>query len=76
VRPQLSGYEAADAYAVMTRYASPAFRWLRSSTALVGLDRAVPQRSGWLVYLATEPRFDALREDARFRSLLAIIADA
>jgi TolB-like protein/Tfp pilus assembly protein PilF len=44
--------------------------------AMIWLDRAVEERSGWLVYLAMEPRFDALREDARFRSLLAIIAGA
>ena len=44
--------------------------------AFAWLDRAVVERSGWLVYLATEPRFDALREDARFRTLLAIIAGA
>lgn len=35
------------------------------------LARAVALRSGWLVYLATEPRFDALREDARMGALLA-----
>ena len=45
--------------------------------AMVWLDRAlVEERSGWLVYLAMEPRFDGLREDARFRALLAIIAGA
>jgi TolB-like protein/Tfp pilus assembly protein PilF len=38
--------------------------------ALAWLERAVEQRSGWLVYLATEPRFDALRGDPRFEKLL------
>lgn len=38
--------------------------------ALRWLERAVEVRSGWLVYLATEPRFDALRDDRRFRELL------
>lgn len=38
--------------------------------ALEWLDRAEAARSGWLVYLATEPRFDALRGDARFSGLV------
>ena len=38
--------------------------------ALAWLERAVEQRSGWLVYLATEPRFDALRGTPRFEALL------
>lgn len=39
--------------------------------AMEWLDRAEAARSGWLVYLATEPRFDALRGDARFSALVA-----
>ena len=42
--------------------------------ALEWLERAVEARSGWLVYLATEPRFDALRGDARFEELLARVS--
>jgi TolB-like protein/Tfp pilus assembly protein PilF len=38
--------------------------------ALEWLERAYESRSGWLVYLATEPRFDALRGEARFEELL------
>ena len=38
--------------------------------ALEWLERAFEVRSGWLVYLATEPRFDPLRGDARFDELL------
>jgi TolB-like protein/Flp pilus assembly protein TadD len=38
--------------------------------ALAWLERAVQERSGWLVYLRTEPRFDALREDARFAAII------
>jgi len=38
-----------------------AFEWL---------ERAVEARSGWLVYLATEPRFDSLRDDPRFREIV------
>jgi tetratricopeptide (TPR) repeat protein len=37
--------------------------------ALRWLERAVEVRSGWLVYLATEPRFDALRDDGRFAAI-------
>jgi len=34
------------------------------------LDLACNERAGWLMYLATDPRFDILRGDARFRSIL------
>jgi serine/threonine-protein kinase len=34
------------------------------------LERSHDERAGWLMYLATDPRFDPLRQDARFRSLL------
>jgi DNA-binding winged helix-turn-helix (wHTH) protein len=39
--------------------------------ALDYLERAAAARSGWLVYLRTEPRFDALRGNGRFEALLA-----
>ncbi|HEU4886852.1 MAG TPA: winged helix-turn-helix domain-containing protein [Thermoanaerobaculia bacterium] len=42
-------------------------------SALACLERAEGARSGWLVYLATEPRFDALRGERRFTELLARI---
>lgn len=38
--------------------------------ALEWLERAVDARSGWLVYLATEPRFDALRGNPRFEEMV------
>jgi serine/threonine-protein kinase len=34
------------------------------------LERSYHERAGWLMYLATDPRYDPLRQDARFRSLL------
>jgi len=34
------------------------------------LERSYNERAGWLIYLATDPRYDPLRQDARFRSLL------
>jgi TolB-like protein/Tfp pilus assembly protein PilF len=34
------------------------------------LERSYNERAGWLMYLATDPRYDPLRQDARFRSLL------
>jgi DNA-binding winged helix-turn-helix (wHTH) protein/Tfp pilus assembly protein PilF len=39
--------------------------------ALMCLEYAEQVRSGWLVYLRTEPRFDALRAEPRFIELLA-----
>ena len=41
--------------------------------ALRWLERALEGRSGWLVYLATEPRFDPLRDDLAFRELVDTI---
>ncbi len=38
--------------------------------ALAWLDRALEDRSHWLVWLKLDPRFDALRSDNRFRDLL------
>jgi len=37
------------------------------------LDAAVAEKSGWLVYLKTDPRLDPLRGDARFESLLRTV---
>jgi tetratricopeptide (TPR) repeat protein len=34
------------------------------------LERACNERAGWLMYLATDPRFDQLRGDPRFQSIL------
>jgi DNA-binding winged helix-turn-helix (wHTH) protein/Tfp pilus assembly protein PilF len=39
--------------------------------AFAELDRAVSERSGWLVYLPTEPRFAGIRADPRFAALLS-----
>ena len=38
-----------------------AFEWL---------DKAYAERSGWLVYLNQDPRFDGVRSDGRFQELL------
>lgn len=40
--------------------------------AFAWLERAVEGRSGWLVYVATEPRFDGLRSDPRFKAITRI----
>ncbi len=39
--------------------------------ALVWLERAFQDRSSWLVWINVEPRFDFLRSDSRFSSLVA-----
>ncbi len=44
-----------------------------AESAMTCLERAEAKRSGWLVYLATEPRFDALRGERRFTDLVARI---
>jgi len=41
--------------------------------AMKYLERAFLERSSWLVWANVEPRFDSLRSDARFTSLLARI---
>jgi hypothetical protein len=38
--------------------------------ALEFLERGIECRDGWLTWLGVEPRFDPLRGDARFTSLL------
>jgi TolB-like protein/Tfp pilus assembly protein PilF len=38
--------------------------------ALVWLARAVQERSGWIAYMARDPRLEALNSDPRFASLL------
>ena len=43
--------------------------------ALRWLHRAVEVRSGWLVYLATEPRFDSLRGNAAFDDIVRTLSE-
>ena len=38
--------------------------------ALEQLERATDERAGWLINLAVEPRFDALRAEPRYQELL------
>jgi len=40
------------------------------SKTLEWLDKAYAERSGWLVYLNQDPRFDGVRSDGRFQELL------
>lgn len=44
-----------------------------TARALEWLERAVDTRSGWLVYLPTEPRFDPLRGQSRFTEILSAL---
>jgi class 3 adenylate cyclase/TolB-like protein/cytochrome c-type biogenesis protein CcmH/NrfG len=41
-----------------------------SDQAMVWLERAYEERSSWLLWIKVEPRFDGLRSDPRFVSLL------
>jgi len=45
----------------------------KKDEAMKYLERAFLERSSWLVWANVEPRFDSLRSDARFASLLARI---
>lgn len=45
----------------------------RFDEAFSWLETAVREKSGWLVYLRTERRFDPLRHDRRFDTLLRIV---
>jgi tetratricopeptide (TPR) repeat protein len=46
----------------------------RKNDALSSLERAMAMRSGWLVYLDTEPRLDELRDEVRFRAIVARVS--
>lgn len=57
------------------RYVSPYGRvliclGLKDVAVFDWLERSCNERAGWLMYLATDPRFDSLRGDARFQALL------
>lgn len=57
------------------RYVSPfgralIFLGLGDDKLFDWLERSYHERAVWLIYLATDPRFDHLREDMRFRSFL------
>jgi TolB-like protein/Tfp pilus assembly protein PilF len=58
-----------------SRYVSPYGRMLiylglGDDKVFDWLERSCNERAGWLMYLATDPRFDPLRKDVRFSSLL------
>ena len=57
------------------RYVSPwgralIYLGLRDDRVFDWLERSCRERILWVAFLATDPRFDPLRSDARFRSLL------
>ena len=57
------------------RYVSPYGRvlihlGLKDEQVFEWLERSCNERAGWLMFLATDPRFDPLRHDTRFQSLL------
>jgi TolB-like protein/DNA-binding winged helix-turn-helix (wHTH) protein/Tfp pilus assembly protein PilF len=41
--------------------------------ALTALERAVQERSHWLVWLKLDPRFSTMRDDPRFHNLLSLV---
>ena len=55
----LFAYEIGVIHAALEQ-ADNAFEWL---------SRAVQERSGWIAYMARDPRLDALRTDSRFAHL-------
>jgi TolB-like protein/Flp pilus assembly protein TadD len=57
------------------RYVSPwgralIYLGLRDDRVFDWLERSCRERIAWVIYLAADPRFDPLRSDARFRSVL------
>lgn len=42
-------------------------------TALEWFEKALQEKSGWLVFVGTDPRLDPLREEPRFKALLKAI---
>jgi hypothetical protein len=40
------------------------------SSAIAALERASRNHNGWMVFLASDPVFDSIRDDARFQDLL------
>ena len=57
-------------------YVSPAFfAWIHlglgsNDQALTWLEKAVEERSNWLVWLVADPKFDPLRSEERFRKIV------
>jgi serine/threonine-protein kinase len=67
-----------------SRYVAPVYPALvaaglgNEALAFDELDRAVKERSGWIVFLRVDPRFDCLRNSARFQQIVertGILAD-
>lgn len=62
-----------------TRHVSPVHRSViltaigDQDAALRSLEQAVELRSGWLVFVKTEPRFDPLRREDRFKAIVKTI---
>ncbi len=63
------------------RYVAPVYPALVAAglgnrvLALDELERAVKERSGWLVFLKVDPRFDVLRTEARFQEIVEQMAE-
>jgi len=64
----------------VSRYVAPVYPAIvaaglgQRAMAFDELERAVTERSGWLVFLRVDPRFDVLREDQRFQQILERMA--
>jgi serine/threonine-protein kinase len=64
----------------VSRYVAPVYPAIvaaglgQRAMAFDQLERAVRERSGWLVFLRVDPRFDVLREDQRFQQILERMA--
>jgi TolB-like protein/Tfp pilus assembly protein PilF len=64
-----------DAYTSPVNLALVALGLGEYELAFTELDRAVDARAGWLVFLRADPRFDCVRSDHRFASLLRRVFD-